>query len=369
MQTYRRLLLIGFSVLALGCSTVQAAPPEADPYRDAVDRLASAYIADREIVGMSVGLIDRGQRYTYHYGLTEANGSTPNNRTHYEIGSITKTMTGLMLADGVIRGSYPLEAHVSKLVPEAETLDKRVTLQRLSTHTSGLPRLPANLFPLDPTDPYAKYDEDHLFAWLAEPKMAYEPETQAIYSNLAAGLLGYALALHEDSDYASLLKKRVLEPLAMDDTGIDLTDEQLAAMAKPHRKDATPDHLWDLNVLAGAGGVRSNLNDMMKYLAAQLQPKQTPLTRAIELSHRRQHEPGSASLREGTYMGLGWLVHEGEPRLTHNGQTGGYFAEIWLNPDKQVGYIVMGNTSSLRVSHFASQLRGVLEATANKRPE
>lgn len=365
MKIYQRLLLIGCSVLSLSCSSAQTNLPQNDTYRDEVDDLASVCIADGHIVGMSVGLIVRGQSYTYHYGLTEAKGRPPNNNTHYEIGSITKTMTGLLLADGVIRGDYRLDTHISEFVPEAAKLDPRVTLQSLSIHTSGLPRLPANLFPLDPTAPYAKYDEDHLFAWLAEPKMAYEPGTQAIYSNLAVGLLGYALARHADSDFASLLKKRILIPLAMNDTGIALTDDQLAGMAKPHREDATPDYLWDMNVLAGAGGVRSTLDDMLKYLAAQLDPDKTPLSQAIELSQQRQIDAGSPSLGDGTYMGLGWLIEEDERRLNHRGQTGGYFAEMWFDRDKQVGYIVMSNTSSPRVTEFASQLRDVLEQSDN----
>lgn len=331
-----------------------------DPYRDRVDLLAAPYFDSNNIVGMSVGLLTPEGQFTYHYGLTHAGGHTPGDHTLYEIGSISKTFTGLMLADGVVRGKYDLDTPVAELLPDPGKLDPTITLRHLSTHTSGLQRLPSNMYLTSPgetfdlADPYAGYSEAKLLAFLQAPPMNSEPGAQAAYSNLAVGLLGYVISRQADTDYASQLERRILNPLGMHDTAITLTDGQRTRMAGPHNGDGDPDHLWHLNVLAGAGGIRSSVSDMLVYLQAQLTPESTPLCQAIGLSQQRQTAPNGPSLGQGT--GLGWVfVNEGG-WLGHSGQTGGYHAIAMFNRQEQIALVILTNTANDYSEDLANRL-------------
>lgn len=326
---------------------------DAHELRQQVDALARPYVEGQYVVGMSVGVITPTTRFTAHYGVTRHDGPPPDDRTLYEIGSITKTMTGLLLADGVTRGAYTLDTPVSELLAEKAEVDPRITLGRLSTHTSGLPRLPINLYPYNPRDPYAVYDERRLLKDLRSIYLPDEPGQTSRYSNLGVGLLGYALAEQAGTDYESLLKERLLVPLGMNRTTITLRKDNRARMAGPHNADGEPASLWDLNVLAGAGGVRSDLHDMLTYARAQIRPDTTPLADAIRLSQSPQQRPGEASF--GNPMGLGWFIGEGGV-LMHGGQTGGFKALIFVAPEKQSAVVVLANTSNDFVQSFGNQL-------------
>ncbi len=338
-----------------------------DPYRDEIDALARPYIDGEYIIGVSVGVLTPGGTYTYHYGATGRGGPPPNDDTLYEIGSITKTMTGLLLADGVTRGLYSLDTPVGDLLDGKAEVDPRITLRRLSIHTSGLPRVPSNLFPFDPRDPYATYTEERLLAYLKSPNMQNEPGAEASYSNIGVGLLGYALAESESTDYESLLSRRVLGPLGMDDTAIELNKEQQASLSGPHNADGEPAHPWSIVTLAGAGGVRSTVPDMLAYARAQIDPDRTLLAEAIRLGQAVQNREGEAGLDNP--MGLGWFIGEGGV-LQHGGQTGGYKSLIFIAPSKGSAVVVLANTANTYVESFAEKLRDrVLEGKPIEPPE
>lgn len=344
-----------------GCqSPTPTASRKHDPYRDRVDQLTAPYIDSDNIVGLSIGLLTPEGRFTYHYGLTRADGRTPNDHTLYEIGSISKTFTGLLLADGAVRGRYALDTPVATLLPDPGKLDPAITLRQLATHTSGLQRLPSNMYLSGPgemfnlADPYAGYSEAKLLTFLQAPPMNSEPGAQAVYSNLAVGLLGYALAQQAGADFASELERRVLNPLGMHDTAIALTDDQRSRMAGPHNGDGDPDHLWHLNVLAGAGGIRSSMSDMLVYLQAQLAPESTPLHQAIVLGQQRQTGPNGPSLGQGT--GLGWIFVGQDGWLKHSGQTGGYHAVAMFNREAQIALVILTNTANNHSEDLANRL-------------
>ncbi|MBX2851980.1 MAG: serine hydrolase [Phycisphaeraceae bacterium] len=323
----------------------------ADPYQERLDELIQPYLDGEYIVGLSVGIITAEGQHTYHFGETKRGGKTPDDGTLYEIGSISKTMTGLLLADGVIRGLYDIDAPVSTLLAaDSVKIHDGVTLRRLSMHTSGLPRMPTNFMPCDPNDPFATYTEERLLAYLQDPKMQSEPGTEASYSNLGVGLLGYALAKQAQMPFEDLLRKRVLTPLGMDDTTVRLRDVHQPHMASPHTADAEPAHLWTIETLAGAGGVRSNIQDMLTYAAAQLDPDSTPLAKAIRLCQSDQNPADEPAKKKP--MGLGWFIVDEGAALIHSGQTGGFKAGFMVSPSKQVAVVVLSNTSNPSVSEL-----------------
>ena len=356
MHSIRDTLLPFFTVLLLlqGC--------QADPYREAVNDLAKPYLEQEYLVGVSIGILTPEGQYTYHFGQTQSGGPIPTDETLYEIGSITKTMTGLMLADGVTRGRYDVDEPVASLLGDGIEVDERITLRRLSTHTSGLTRLPSNMFPSDPRNPYAAYSEQHLLAFLKKPSMQSEPGTEASYSNIGVGLLGYALAKHEQTSYEDLLKRRVLKPLGMDDTTITLDHVHENHMAQPHTTDGALAHLWDMPTLAGAGGVRANVVDMLAYSTAQIDPDSTPLADAIRLSHTNQSRPGDVAF--DAPMGLGWFIGEHATEVSHRGGTGGFLSMLKISLKDRTAVVVLSNSASKHAGTLAKQVTQLVNGKA-----
>ena len=268
-------------------------------------------------------------------------------------------MTGLLLADGVTRGLYKIDAPVHELLGGEVKLDERITLRRLSTHTSGLPRVPTNMFPNDPRDPYASYTEERLLTYLGDLKMQSEPGTDASYSNLGVGLLGYALAEQAGVSFPELLDQRLLRPMGMKSTTVALNESQSIRMAGPHAADTEPAHLWNIGVLAGAGGVRSNVQDMLTYAAAQIEPSKTPLADAIRLSQTVQTRTGEAAFDEA--MGLGWFMDDQGTTLAHDGGTGGFRAMLKISLEDQTAVVVLSNTASTHAKPLARQIIQLVE--------
>jgi len=294
----------------------------------------------------SVGFIAGGTAETKGFGKVALAGKTaPDADTVYEIGSITKGLTGILLADMALAGDVSLHDTLEKLLPDAASYPaavREITLLQLSTHSSGLPRLPANLsFSMkDPANPYAHYGpmelETFLRAYVPPPgRTSITPE----YSNLGVGLLGHVLSLKAGMSYEQLLKARVLEPLGMRDTTITLTDDHRRRLAPGHAKGAAVNN-WDLDALAGAGAVRSTAADMMKLLRALMRPPDSRIGKAIRLALEPRGQLGVAKI------GLGWITTappNGAPFTWHNGGTGGYRSFIGFTQDGKAGIVVLTN--------------------------
>lgn len=280
------------------------------------------------------------------FGRTELPaGRTPDARTVYEIGSITKGLTGILLADMAIAGEVSIHDRLETLLPDGAAMPEAirgVTLAQLATHASGLPRLPGDLAVgmTDPNNPYAHYDEARLLAFLrgykAMPNQTIKPE----YSNLGFGLLGYVLARKAGMPYADLLKARVLDPLGMHDTAITLSADQRARLAPGHA-GGKPAHNWDLDALAGAGAVRSTAADMAKLLDALMHPPEGRIGRAIALALEPRGDLGAAKI------GFGWITSARPDGLTftwHNGGTGGYRTFLgFTRAPSRAGILVLTN--------------------------
>jgi CubicO group peptidase (beta-lactamase class C family) len=299
--------------------------------------------------GITIGVEQHGQRLIFTYGVATVDSV-------FEIGSITKTFTGLILAQLTEQGVVQLDTPVRELLPPGTVAQPpggaEIRLRDLSDQHSGLPRLPDNFAPADPSNPYADYDVKHLYAYLAKQGVALPANAPFGYSNLGVGLLGQALANKTGLSYAQLLQREVTGPLSLADTGVLLTASMQARFIAGHDPDHRPAHAWDLDALAGAGGIRSTAADMLTYLDAQLHPDRLPaavlaqpdgktLPAAIALSHVTQADVGKA-----THIALNWLHVDATGTYWHNGGTGGYSSFASFNPDQDVAIVVLSNTAT-----------------------
>jgi len=300
-------------------------------------------------VGIVIGLVDeKGARViTYGKANQDSNLALDGN-TVFEIGSVTKVFTATLLADMVERGEVSLNDPISKYLPKTvktPTRDgKEITLFDLATQTSGLPRLPANFAPKDPRNPYADYSLDQMYAFLSGYSLTRGIGEKYEYSNFGVGLLGHILALRAKTDYETLVRKRIGEPLGMSDTKIKLTPEMLTRLATGHNPALMPVANWDLPTLAGAGALRSTVNDMMKFVAANLGLKKSPLLVAMQKAQQSQRATGQADLS----IGLNWHILKkfDSEMIWHNGGTGGYHSFIGLDQKNRRGVVVLSNSAN-----------------------
>src|ERR1700680_63439 len=158
---------------------------------------------------------------------------------------------------------------------------------------SGLPRLPDNMKPADSANPYADYDAAKLYEFLPRYKLTRDIGEKYEYSNLAVGLLGHALSLKAGMSYEQLVRSRILEPLGMTSSSVTLSDSQKKPLATGYDPALNTVKNWDLDALAGAGALRSTANDMLKFLAANLELTDSPLKPAMRRMRAVRRETGS----------------------------------------------------------------------------
>lgn len=323
------------------------APPPVIPNRAAVQSIGATLVLDPRVPGLAIGrLAEDGQLASGFGRLRERAGPKVTPETLFEIGSITKAFTGVLLAEMVLRGEVALDDPVSKHLPTGTVVPEKdgvaITLGHLSSHTSGLPRLPTNLTPADGNDPYVDYLADQLVAFLAGYQLTRIPGTRYEYSNLGAGLLGWALATRAGMPYEDLVRERVLTPLGMKETVAAMPTELANRFATGHNAMGEPTIPWNMGVLAGAGALRSTVNDMLLFAAAALDTTSGPLARAMALSQREVFRVDS-----NTAIGLGWhhMTRNGRTLAWHNGGTGGFRSMMVIDHPGNRASVVLGNST------------------------
>lgn len=305
---------------------------------DAVKQFADINVHADKGGGIVIGYIHDGQTEVKVLGDEKLN-----EHTIFEIGSLTKPFTGLLLAELVNKGQVTLDESINALLPpEAQKpAFDAVTLQGLATHTSGLPRLPPNMNWLwvlqHGGDPYGAYGEKELYEGLAKTTPR-DVGKQSAYSNYGFGLLGFLLAKSQGETYQQLLKETILEPLELTSTFITTAPEGVA-VAPPLTDRGRAGDTWTFQEpMMGAGAIKSNMHDMLVFLDACLNA--SPLTEDLTLATQPLFK-----LSENDNVGLAWVISKqnDETVIWHNGETGGYAAFLGFNPDTKQGLVVLSN--------------------------
>ncbi|MEO6388505.1 MAG: serine hydrolase [Croceibacterium sp.] len=316
-------------------------PSDAD-----LSSMIEARIAPRAGEGIVVGVLGPDGRRVVAGG--PAGATAYNGDTLFEIGSISKVFTALILSDMVNKGQVALDDPAEKYLPAGATMPARngrkITLADLATHTSGLPRMPDNMPFGDPDDPFADYSETLMLQFLAGYELPRDVGEKWEYSNLGVGLLGYLLARAAGTDYPTLLHDRVTGPLGLDDTVIALSPAQTARFAQGYDQYMRPAKPWNLATLSGAGAIRSSVNDMLKFAAAALDPG-SPIAAAMTTALSVRRDIGNPRVEQA----LGWEIAHPEPDrdlLIHDGGTGGYRSVLALEPSKGTASVALVNSAA-----------------------
>ena len=330
-------LLSAFSFLSL-------TPPST--MESGVKEIAYSYLRNSENAGLAIGIISGGAESTWCFGsCNKERGIRVDTNSVFEIGSITKVFTGIMLADEVVSQRMKLDDKIYSYIPSQSPAAQQVSLLQLSTHSSGAPRLADNFWSSvqDNKNPYAGYSEKELYAYLNTMRLNTTPGTRYSYSNVGTGILGNILCKQYGTSYEALVKKKVCQPLGMNNTTIKFSDFHKKHLATGHSKGEAVQN-WDFqDATAGQGALRSTLSDMMKFMRYNLRPEGN-LKQAAELAsqvHFTDHKTGQK-------MGLGWHIgwfYE-HKYLEHTGGTGGYRSFLGMIPGTNTGVIILSNSDN-----------------------
>ena len=343
----RSVVSIALATAVAGQLSAQSPAPLSDT--DVKQILVDRIDRDRQSIGIVVGLVGPTGRHVIAYGALDKGDIRPlNGDTIFEIGSVTKVFTSLLLADMAARGEVALSDPISKYLPPDVKAPMRnnqsITLTDLATHTSGLPRLPTNFTPTDPANPYADFSVPQLYQFLSTYTLSRDIGSQYEYSNLGGGLLGHLLARRAEMSYEALVRTRITEPLRMTSTTITLSPDQRARLAVGHNAQLDRVANWDLPTLAGAGALRSSANDMSTFVEANLGLWTSPLASVMGAMLTPRRPTGAPGLD----IALGWhiLTRSGRNLVWHNGGTGGYRSFVGYDATARLGVVVLSNTST-----------------------
>jgi CubicO group peptidase (beta-lactamase class C family) len=312
-----------------------------------IDKTLSAYIQIKGNVGLSAGVHYKGKDYYYNYGeVKQGTARLPTNVTRYEIGSITKTFTSTLLAIAIHKGKVNLQTPITRFLPDSIAFNpalKAITLKELANHTSGLPRLPANLraSTTESAQPYEHYGVKQMFSFLKGFKQVREPGKTYEYSNFGAGLLGVILEKVYHKPYEELVKQYITGPANLKDTKITLSPSELNLVAQGYNEQNEAVPGWKFEAFQAAGALKSSASDMLSYGKLQLSAPSTTLSSALKLTH------GVTFNDQANIVGLGWhYLSDNNNVLQHAGGTAGFRSFLGTDLKKNIVVTILTNNAS-----------------------
>ncbi len=361
---FLKIILFLFLILVIE----KGKPVNAQPAMDDIKAIIDREVANKRSKSIIVGIVDANGRRIISAGIKSDNNPTaPDGNTLYELGSIGKLFTALIMAEMSLKGQLNYKDPVSKYLPKRVKIPSRngkeISLLNLATHRAGLPRMPYNLDPKNPDNPTADYTIEQLYECVSNIELNRDIDSKWQYSNIGYGLLGHALIRASGKDFESLTKKIITDPLGMASTMIQLTPALKRNLAMPHTEYGMPTVNWQNPALVGAGAASSNMNDMLSFAAANVGLLKTNLFPAMELTHVKQ---GKKDGNDG-YTTMGWTIinEEQEDILWKDGGTGGYRTFIGIDKVKKYGVVILSNSSITGVTDIGLS---ILDTTNEIKP-
>ncbi|BDD05187.1 serine hydrolase [Aureibacter tunicatorum] len=314
---------------------------------DELKKLIKQRLENNSYQGISIGIISPEGRTYHNFGVKSLETMEPiDEHSVFEIGSISKTFTGVLLANEVLKGSVKLNDPIQNLLPDTVTApmwgNESIQFVHLANHSSALPRLDPIFKISNYTSPYSSYTETDLYYSLNQYQLTRPIGKTFEYSNYATGLLGHLLASSHQLTYEEFLHQSIIKPLGLENTGISLSKSMKKHLTQGYAYGVEALH-WDfLSASAGAGAIRSNTEDMLDYLAYNLGLKESNLFPAMQLSHE-----ATTDYDLNYQIGLGWMVIDIEDRelIAHGGATGAYRSFIVFEKKTKKGVVVLMNSA------------------------
>jgi CubicO group peptidase (beta-lactamase class C family) len=352
MKKSRLLTLVVLVCFAASCNKETLEPtqelktnnPLSTDFDKRINEILAPFAKQISTAGVSVGVFKDNQTFYYGYGETKkGNNAIPNSETIYEIGSITKTFTALLMMDYLQSNSLSINNPINNFLPYDVPLLARsnvpIRVRHLLNHTSGLPRLPEDFEAgMDINNPYKHYDSTKVYNFLKNYRLMVEPGEVWEYSNLGMGLVGLILERKTHMSYEDLLKVKICTPLGLSKTKITLNSNDSLNYAVGYDAYGTQVPYWDdMNAFKGAGAIRSNAKDMIAYGKNILNYETSLLKTPIDSCLKVTYDNGS------TKMASGWIYQtiNGNDIVIHDGGTAGFNSYIVICKSKNVVLVIL----------------------------
>lgn len=324
-----------------------------------IDKEVNKFTKKSARVSLMVGVYKEGETYTNAYSGKE----TPENQrlddnSVFQIGSLSKLFTASILQVLIDEKIVKLDSTLEDLIGDSNDLSekaKSITLRQLATHTSGLPRVPDSLMKKVTQsagkkniliDPYSHIDVNDVAEYLKTTTGIKKPGKFA-YSNFGMGLLGHVLEHVTGSDLESLAKEKLFSKLDMASTGITIDASIEKNLIPGYTAKGQKTGIWTFGALGGAGAFYSTMDDMMKYLKANIESEYS-LSSSL---HSMQDTNSIGWMKAGyleKYFGNGSF-------LWHDGMVGGYSSYIAVDKENKTGVVILSN-NAIDVSMLGAML-------------
>jgi len=329
--------------------------------------------------GISVGLIDKSGIQTFNYGEIEKKSNiAPTANTVYEIGSVTKPFTAILAAqlqhEGLLSLDDPIQKFLSQIKSDSDIAHKKITLRHIIENTADLPTtLPLKMIipyllklfirKKHVHNPFSDYSKDELYDYLAKRKIKRVPGTTWSYSNYGYAILGHALEQVTNSSFEELVKNRICKLLGMENTGINLFDSHKDSMATGFTSSGTESNFWSSPSMEGMISLRSTVNDLLKFIGANLGLNKSSLSPVLEYCLSTKVNPRLTTFMKYypkyvyglpiTKFRLGWFVFNfGNTEFVgHDGGTEGFSSFLIMNPENKSGVVILTNRLNPRPVH------------------
>jgi CubicO group peptidase (beta-lactamase class C family) len=325
-----------------------------------INEIIAPFATLQSTAGVSIGIFKDNQELYYGYGETKkGNGVIPNSETLYEIGSITKTFTALLMMDYLQSNSLSIECPINNLLPSdiplLGHLGNSIKIKHLLNHTSGLPRLPGDFESgMDINNPYKHYDSTKVYSFLKNFRLLVDPGEYWEYSNLGMGIAGLILERKSHKGYEELLVDKICTPMGLNKTKISLNTTDSLNLAVGYDAYGTEVSYWsDLNAFKAAGAIKSNAKDLISYGKTILNHDASALKTQIDSCLKVTYEDNSVK------MSSGWINQtvSGNEIIAHDGGTGGFNSFIFVCKSKNIVLVVLfSNGESMYRMNYVNKL-------------
>lgn len=361
LKSFLPLLILSYFLQASSCKkdqtqTILTNNPLKTEQDLLVHSAVKSFAEKKSTAGISIGILKGKEVFQYGYGeIIKGTKAIPDSNSIFEIGSITKTFTAALMINLLTDFNLTVDEPVNNLLPNSIPLlirnNKKITVRHLLNHTSGLPRLPADFNNnADNNNPYKDYDSTRLYNSLKTETLKNDPGDKVEYSNLGMALAGLIIERKSGKSYNEYLKSQLLDPLQLQRTSG--AHSFTSNMARGYTEKGKETSYWDLNAFQGAGGIKSDVADLLRY------------AKAIIYSDKSTKAKVFQQVKEITYsgsdykLGYAWfyLKINGKECLVHDGGTGGFRSFIYILPEKELALVILSNNGSDNVAVVANRL-------------
>lgn len=334
-------------------------------------RIAAYLLQQQNIPGLATGVSVRGKRYFHSYGVTGESGESFSPDTLVEIGAITKVFTSTLFTQAVIQGRMALDDPIQNYMPEGTRLTpaaQNITLAELADYTSGLPRLLGN-----PTagaadgNGFRPPTTSDFFGFLSGWTPMQSPPSPYRSSYLSMGLLGYLVAETEQGDWNDLLKEQITQPLRLDDTVLQLSEEQNLRLAQGFGRNGLPAPKQPEFPWYAADGLRSTVQDMLQFAEAnmgRLPAEAGGVSQDLIAAMKEAREPRYQPRGRNFEQALGWMILPADPAkdlpevIYANGGTPGFSSTLALIPSRDIAIFIVANRKSVNTMKIGMRILG-----------